>query len=845
MNKNDELLIIILLLLSVAFIIVPIALTLLRRLIGGRSFDERKNPGASKMLAFSACLIFAVWCLRYAVGYYEALIAADSSGVLTWWEEIANSLLHALQTFSMDESYTEYIVAGKAMVRTLVGDNDTLQNLYGAWASILNVAAPIAGGAVVFEMLASIFPKIRLYAIHIEFWRERYYFSELNSASVAVGKSKAEEKCPFYKRPIIIFTDAYVDVGDERSSELQLKAKAFGAICTKDDIIHVTKSRWGKSSYFLIDENEISNLKTLTHLSDNGIARYLVGSNVYLFCSSEAYVDVEQRIKKVLGDKAPTVIPVQRYRNMMANLLVDIPLYEPLLHRADEAGVRELGVVILGTGSIGVEMFLSTYWFCQMLDVHTTVTVVSKESEEEFWSKIDCVNPEIRKTTERGNKLLRKYDLGEECSEPYCSVKYISCDARSQKFTELIEPENDSGIAGADYYLVSLGSDENNVLIANDLLKAVGSRHLSRQDGTHSVITYVVYDSSLASTLNKKRRYDFVKKGSPDIYMRAIGSVDELYSLRSIWMTDHMSAAGISASSHDTYTASELSGRVADEHRARSSEYRGDYKHWSSMARVMHRKYKAFSLGLVEKSIYDYDDDAQEKYAKEQTALIERYRDFVLGKRRIAQNTEEEMRLLNRMSWLEHRRWSAFIRVKGFRSTDYYEKYKSMTGKDHQHWELRLHPTLAECDERGMRPLFRPKNVYWQEALGCPKNSTCAECGRCAEKNKGVEHDRLDGMTVLIGKYDFKLYDYPFADFPEMTVEEAAKAFNVCAETVEKMIAENRLNGAYFCDESDPPTYMIPPLKENIEALEAAARGKGEKRRYKKAAKEAADQHKQ
>lgn len=107
------------------------------------------------MLTFSACLIGSVWCLRYALGYFGILfpslsiIVPDSSSFegLTWWEEIFNSMVHALQTFSMDEDYSAYIISGKTMLREMFGSESAWQTVYGIYAAVLNFIAPIAGGS--------------------------------------------------------------------------------------------------------------------------------------------------------------------------------------------------------------------------------------------------------------------------------------------------------------------------------------------------------------------------------------------------------------------------------------------------------------------------------------------------------------------------------------------------------------------------------------------------------------------------------------------------------------------------------------------------------------------------
>ena len=68
---------------------------------------------------------------------------------------------------------------------------------------------------------------------------------------------------------------------------------------------------------------------------------------------------------------------------------------------------------------------------------------MSNEPEENFWDKIDYINPEIRLTTIPENKILQYNDNG-DFSEPYCSVNYICCDAKSSEFINCINDDSDA-----------------------------------------------------------------------------------------------------------------------------------------------------------------------------------------------------------------------------------------------------------------------------------------------------------------------------------------------------------------------------------------------------------------
>ncbi len=757
MEKYQVGVIITLLCLSAAAVIVPSVIYFARKLVEKPAYGTYKKTTVSRMLLFSGCLIAAVWCLRYAVGYFSIVSADDNSVTLTWWEEIFNSLVHALQTFSMDEDYTDYILNGKKMLGTICGDNSIWIATYGLYASVLNFVAPIAGGAIIFEILASIFPKVRLQLSHLAFWKEKYYFSELNDASLALAKSVCTMKVGLFMKPVIVFTDAYVDDEDEKGSEMLLEAKLLGAICIRDDLAHVKKNKFGMRKFFLIDEAESGNLQTLADLANSSNSAYLKKSEIYLFTNDDAYIQVERRVRdrlitdlKFTEEELPVFVPIQSYRNLISNLLVDVPLYEPLIGKnTDCFGNQVLTVSILGTGHIGTEMFLSTYWLGQILNCSLRIIVLSQESEEEFWSKIDYVNPEIRHTTIKDDPILRINRKG-DIADVYCEVNYHQCNVKSSEFVScLIDSEKQ--ILDTDYFLVSLGTDEDNISVANTVRKYIGQYHIKVNEPIKTVIAYVVYDSELSKTLNRKKYYNFVNE-KVDVYMQAIGSLHDVYSVRNVFLTDHEPFA---QKAHEAYVAVQNREERAKTHRKRMND---DYKHWANLARGMHVKYKVYSMGMIKESLFDYPN-AIESYNEKLAKSYAEYKAVVSGQVEfISKDQENEhLMLLHKMAWLEHRRWNAFTRVKGFRSTTDYDVYAvpGVIGS-YKQMDIKLHPCLVECDQKGIRANISSKGEIDVESLF-----------QCDDRD---DFDLLDDLSYdLYSKkyndYDFKQYDYPISAF--------------------------------------------------------------------------------
>ena len=80
------------------------------------------------------------------------------SKTLGIFETIMDSFVHTLQSFSMDEDYTKYVEHGKAAL----SDIAVCAEVYGIIISILNVMAPILGGAVILDILIGIFPTLKI-----------------------------------------------------------------------------------------------------------------------------------------------------------------------------------------------------------------------------------------------------------------------------------------------------------------------------------------------------------------------------------------------------------------------------------------------------------------------------------------------------------------------------------------------------------------------------------------------------------------------------------------------------------------------------------------------------------
>ena len=755
---------IIYLVLSAVCIIGPVAYTIIR----ARFLHKQKKSSIGSLLIISAALVLSIFLLRLSMVRFEEA----EEGFMVSMVLVFDSIIETLKTFAVDVIYKKDYF-GKLddfFVALFPKAGEFLKGLFVFYSSTLVVAAPVAGGAIIFQVLASIFPKIRMTLYYIAIWRKKYFFSELNETSIALANGILNMRKTHLRKPVFIFTDAYLDTDDEIRSELFLEAKALGALCIKDDISHVRKNYWGARTYLLIDEDESANLRALTDLCDENNTRYLKKAEIFFVTDSDAYIEIERKIydrfvsdfkfktgkegggKKEI-DEVPTFIPIKSYRNLISNLLVEIPLFEPLIDKEDKS---ELTVTILGTGHIGTEMFLTTYWMGQILNCKLKINIVSDESENAFWNKIDYINPEIRRTTDENDTILQVNKSGEK-NEPYCKVEYICCDAKSSCFVDCINDVKENNLLDTDYYFVSLGSDELNISVANTIKNAVGKYHIENKEDNKAVIAYVVYDSNITKVLNRKSIHSF-NGGSSDVLLRAVGNLDDVYSADNVFLLKYDKAA---QSMHNAYlkaqgnTVNEISEKEDRIIRTKIHKKRmqDDYKYWANLSRSMHVKYKMFSMGIYYDSVFNFSSPDDEQYKKSVADSVDRYKKIVSGKYKSADPKDDVAyeKLSHELAWLEHRRWNAFTRVKGFRHTDKYDIYaKDGVGGSYKQMELKLHPCLVECDKKGIR----------KTADG--KYATLSD-------EKRDDFDLLDDLSRDLYKkryndYDFKQYDYPIED---------------------------------------------------------------------------------
>jgi len=719
---------------------------------------QNKGKSVPEKLVIPSCFLFlSIFFHRYIIGFYKVISENEKDLIDAKYnlvDELFLSLKRTMQTFSLDENYLNSIIEGKNL---FIKEFDWyfLYNFYGLFASFLNVCAPIVGGAFLLGILTGIFPRLRLF---FKPFKEKYVFSELNDRAVCFAEDiieQAKEKPKsnnffaklvaslksWIKRPFIIFTDTYIDPKNEANSELVQRAKDTGAVCIKNDILKLSFSHTKKIHYILIDNEDISNINTLINLVSEENKCFVMRSKglkgrrlpcklphwkkecyVYLLSQNpEASTIIKMlNVKKDIEKPEIIIKLVQEYTKIVYNLFNDVPLYKPLLAKglSKYSDKKELILTIIGGGQISTEVFLGAYWCGQMLNCKLRINVITKNAQK-FKAKINYINQQILLSGIENQELLRVYPNKDICADPYASFFFYSVNVKSDKFFDILDTKDGAtgfSILSSDYFVIALGSDDLNISTAVNIERKIGREALNESVIKKPVIAYSVFDSKINEELNNHNSQN------SHAYLYAFASLKNIYNCKNIFMNDIREHAFDINRKHNKENEKEF--------------MKNEYDWWSSIARVLHINYKMYSAGLEE---------------KEYREVIRTYN---IGDDKLS--LDNKIRV-EKLSWLEHRRWNAFMRTKGFIApTDFqFDQYAFKNGNNHKNISLKLHPFIVESSE---------SIQITKKDLEDYKNNEKLDCLDIASITKYLKELKEKGKADLI---DYKIFDNPAEDLKE------------------------------------------------------------------------------
>ncbi|MBR2668084.1 MAG: hypothetical protein IKD96_08025 [Oscillospiraceae bacterium] len=629
--------------------------------------NRRRYLQRGRMLILTVALLLAILMVNIAV-----VLRTGALHVLP------GVLIETMQVFSLnvgpealDEAQSFFLSPGFSLALRI-------------YIAVLYTLAPIFGGAVIYDVIAGVSPSLKMLT------RKRrvlHVFSELNERSIilaeALVKSTAEARPR--RRLAVVFTDVYVDAGEETESELLVRAKTLNAVCFRKDILHCDYfRRAGECNFYLMDAaqgddfDDVSTLTTLNALlptcpDETEDVRWnrKRACNIFAFSNHADTIESIRSVKAAFDGLNDGGLPCGRVRIAVIRdfaqtayrLMESVPLYRPLIAAGDprRTGQKDLRVVIFGNNSFSREMFKTVFWCGQMLNTRLFLTVVCPRrgpdtGGAEFKDYLNQLSPEILESCLRSQAKPACLKLGTEdgYAPPYCGLSFIEADTTGGDLCEFLkEPRTCRGLdetytlMDCDYFLVMTGSDRDNIRLtarlrnALDLLKLTGVQE--RSNPGPQVIAYAVRSDDLLQVSARQfapRVLPLMPAADADVSSPltvGFGSLMARYG----WDTVMMREKEELVSSNDLYNG------------------------WSDLTRKKHLPSVLYSASLLledEQGRGFVDDEGELERRRVRQALAER----LDGDGRCLRY-EEYGALADALAWLEHRRWNAFLRTQGFR----------------------------------------------------------------------------------------------------------------------------------------------------------------------------------
>ncbi len=613
-----------------------------------------------KLWAFALLMLFSALCLMITV------TVVDRGQDESVWERVINVISSSFQLFTLDADYA-------GMMGKLTALDGPAVVLCGIMVILMTFVAPATGGFAIFGFIANFIPSLKLWLLSHK--HTRYVFSELNEYSVAAAESIYEKRerlkkdaaarikdadWESLKSSVIVFTDAYADGNNESASELMERAGNIGAICIKNDVTQ-KKFRWHcrkasrKILYFLLDKREENNLDASLALffNEKKLRRWSRAAEMelYVFTRTDDANGVIARKVKNCENLGCSVLfkTINEFKNLVYQLIDgeeecagrDCKSY-PLYYRFqdDPESADKLSVLIIGGGGIGREFLKAAYWCGQMLGggdkpscKKLYITVVDKDAES-IELKLKQEMPAV--------------DFDNETEKgAYCTFGFIPKDAEQFDTEKVLKEE-----IFPDYVLVALGNDELNMRVAHRISRAVNCKVLgSGKDVINKIpVNYVIENSGLCASLAEYYADEKCEFAGGACVLNPFGSLKHRYGLNNICQNKLCLRAWSVSQAH--VDSVDLRGFLSD-----------NYQYNSSLASALHYNYKQISLGVKRGEDVDYGDK----------------------------------KTCERLYWLEHRRWVAYMRTIGSRAPNLNEFCDGKGNFYYKRMGKRLHACMLEC----------------------------------------------------------------------------------------------------------------------------------------------------
>lgn len=749
----------------------------------------------------------AIWVIRFDVALHVNLFEVENvtpKAELNIIEHILNSMVHAFQSFSMDEDYSGFLTAGKGFVLSSIKNGflqALLSSVYGIYCAAINVLAALAGGAILLKILTNAFPGLHLRLVLSLFSSyTTYVFSELNERSILIAESVHASR----PKSILVFTDAYTNESEEADVEIRMRARNIQAFCLQDDINIIKRLAWGPVKYFLIDKDEKANIISFADFfsleknNDFFTVWEKLNSQVEIFVFAESTMldSMIEEFNTITEKKSLRIYakPIDVDEIMSYDLLREHPLYRSLQEKKDPL-CSKVNVLLIGDTPLIKHFIKNACWCGQFLNpygerfpdtdtpvrVHPAFYILCKDKDNmESFIKINL------------NKLRYRKKNTE--------LTYAEFEVHEAKkgFEVLIEDHFMNSLSGGfNYCLVDTGDDLENLSLSRDLKQRLDIQYLLTEQTAD--ILCMVRDPELNSINNQLTGPNAAK---PEKMVRRcyVGSFAEQYQI-------------------DNIEHSELEMDTFEIHQAGNEDdlwedlYKNMYNYRSSRASALHYQYRLFSAGVFP----DWEGEGKWSENKYTQNYLYRILEIPMDDKQnklTVENVEiskQQREYLNLLFWLEKIRWNAYMYSIGYREPTcremslFYKKYNSYelhkNREDEDEEEmmftkepLHLHGCLMDLLEpigipleiikydNQMKKEYDTIRARMQEdflktdPLSWPENKTWPDyLKECYEKyweefciKHGIRLDIIDIFSAFFDDKDYKNYD--FSQVPKLGI---------------------------------------------------------------------------
>lgn len=515
------------------------------------------------------------------------------------------SVHNVLRLFVLDDDFS-------GMIECISGLGDVFRTIYGVWAGLLYLAAPVMTLSVVLNALRK-YAAYRTYLLHYR--ADTYIFSELNERSLTLAADiRANEP-----RSLLIFTGVRDDEDYDRLQALsKIRALRFQSGMT--DVNFSRHSAASKLFFFEISDDDSKNiseaLALIERYRDRGAegkcakkaAQSVGDTRIYVFSDSIGG-------KLLLENVEPGCLRVQRVNEAQrtvasllygnGNVLFDRAVPIP---GSDE---KQITAVVVGFDAFADEMLRALPWMCQMTGYRVAIHLITDMPDAAAQLRSRC--PELM--DERFNGLE-----GTDQDACYSLAVHDGVSAVGDGFDSVV-----GSIPGISFAFVSQGDDEANTACAVKL------RMLCERAGATPAIWSVSRAGGRTSELLRERSEQLKNQRGNRYDISFVGDLATTYSMSSLL---YKRAGDLSDSIYGDSTK-DLEERALKRHLIYSPEWSFwgiEYNYRSSLAAQIHCKYK--------------------RYCKVPGADLAP-----------AERDPESRELLRR---LEHRRWNAYVRSEGY-----------------------------------------------------------------------------------------------------------------------------------------------------------------------------------